>query len=138
MAFTRRVGAMSQGQQPGRYLYETTKGCYMAKELLFISITHLLMLCSTCNIFSHIDHNLVYRFLTTIFTIIGQFFQFSFLLSWIPEIVHRDAPDIRPNIPAFIYIRHPAGYRILQPDILPGTGYQKRPDVRQNMQQAPF
>ena len=29
----------------------------------------------------------------------------------------RDAPDIRPDNPAFFYIRYLAGYRILQPDI---------------------
>jgi hypothetical protein len=29
----------------------------------------------------------------------------------------RDAPDIRPDNPAFFYIRYPAGYQIGQPDI---------------------
>jgi hypothetical protein len=32
---------------------------------------------------------------------------------------YRDAPDIRPDIPAFFDIRYPAGYQIAQPD----TGY---------------
>jgi hypothetical protein len=34
----------------------------------------------------------------------------------------RDAPDIRPDNPAFFDIRYPAGYQIAQPDI--------RPDIR--------
>jgi hypothetical protein len=29
----------------------------------------------------------------------------------------RDAPDIRPDNPAFFDIRYPAGYRIAPPDI---------------------
>jgi hypothetical protein len=31
----------------------------------------------------------------------------------------RDAPDIRPDNPAFFYIRYPAGYQIELPDIRP-------------------
>jgi hypothetical protein len=31
-------------------------------------------------------------------------------------------PDIRPDYPAFFYIRYPVGYQIGQPDI--------RPDIR--------
>jgi hypothetical protein len=34
----------------------------------------------------------------------------------------RDAPDIRPDNPAFFDIRYPAGYQIALPDI--------RPDIR--------
>jgi hypothetical protein len=34
----------------------------------------------------------------------------------------RDAPDIRPDSPAFFDIRYPAGYQIAQLDI--------RPDIR--------
>jgi hypothetical protein len=34
----------------------------------------------------------------------------------------RDAPDIRPDKPAFFAIRYPAGYQIALPDI--------RPDIR--------
>jgi hypothetical protein len=37
-------------------------------------------------------------------------------------ITVRDAPDIRPDNPAFIDIRYPAGYQIALPDI--------RPDIR--------
>jgi Asp-tRNA(Asn)/Glu-tRNA(Gln) amidotransferase B subunit len=33
----------------------------------------------------------------------------------------RDAPDIRPDNPAFFYIQYPAGYQIELPDT--GTGY---------------
>jgi hypothetical protein len=32
-------------------------------------------------------------------------------------ILCRDAPDIRPDNPAFFYIRYPAGYQIALPDI---------------------
>jgi hypothetical protein len=32
-------------------------------------------------------------------------------------IASRDAPDIRPDNPAFFDIRYPAGYQIAQPDI---------------------
>jgi hypothetical protein len=32
-------------------------------------------------------------------------------------VVTRDAPDIRPENPAFFDIRYPAGYQIGQPDI---------------------
>jgi hypothetical protein len=32
-------------------------------------------------------------------------------------IIYRDAPDIRPDNPAFFYIRYPAGYQIALPDI---------------------
>jgi hypothetical protein len=32
-------------------------------------------------------------------------------------IVFRDAPDIRPDNPAFLDILYPAGYQIAQPDI---------------------
>jgi hypothetical protein len=32
-------------------------------------------------------------------------------------VISRDAPDIRPDNPAFFYIRYPAGYQIGQPDI---------------------
>jgi hypothetical protein len=38
------------------------------------------------------------------------------------DIAFRDAPDIRPDNPAFFDIRYPAGYQIAQPDI--------RPDIR--------
>jgi hypothetical protein len=31
----------------------------------------------------------------------------------------KDAPDIRPDNPAFFYIRYPAGYQIVMPDIRP-------------------
>jgi hypothetical protein len=31
--------------------------------------------------------------------------------------ITRDAPDIRPDNPAFFYIRYPAGYQIALPDI---------------------
>jgi hypothetical protein len=34
-----------------------------------------------------------------------------------PVPVIRDAPDIRPDNPAFIDIRYPAGYQIALPDI---------------------
>jgi hypothetical protein len=33
------------------------------------------------------------------------------------EINTRDAPDIRPDNPAFFYIRYPFGYQIAQLDI---------------------
>jgi hypothetical protein len=39
-----------------------------------------------------------------------------------PAIQIRDAPDIRPDNPAFFDIRYPAGYQIALPDI--------RPDIR--------
>jgi hypothetical protein len=40
----------------------------------------------------------------------------------IPNIFYRDAPDIRPDNPAFFDIRYPDGYQIAPPDI--------RPDIR--------
>jgi hypothetical protein len=33
------------------------------------------------------------------------------------SIITRDAPDIRPDNPAFFYIRYSAGYRVVLPDI---------------------
>jgi hypothetical protein len=39
-----------------------------------------------------------------------------------PTLLTRDAPDIRPDNPAFFDIRYPAGYKITQQDI--------RPDIR--------
>jgi hypothetical protein len=38
------------------------------------------------------------------------------------SLLNRDAPDIRPDNPAFFDIRYPAGYQIALPDI--------RPDIR--------
>jgi hypothetical protein len=34
-----------------------------------------------------------------------------------PEVIFRDEPDIRPDNPAFFYIRYPAGYQIALSDI---------------------
>jgi hypothetical protein len=31
---------------------------------------------------------------------------------YVYEIIFRDAPDIRPDNPAFFYIQYPVGYRI--------------------------
>jgi hypothetical protein len=42
----------------------------------------------------------------------------------------RDAPDIRPDNPAFFGIRYPAGYQIAQPDIRYGRIPDIRPDIR--------
>jgi hypothetical protein len=38
-------------------------------------------------------------------------------------VYFRDAPDIRPDNPAFVDIRYLAGYQIVMPDIRPDTGY---------------
>jgi hypothetical protein len=35
----------------------------------------------------------------------------------IVSVLTRDAPDIRPDNPAFFYIRYPARYKIALPDI---------------------
>jgi hypothetical protein len=35
----------------------------------------------------------------------------------LPVVILRDAPDIRPDNPAFIDIRYPAGHQIALPDI---------------------
>jgi hypothetical protein len=34
-----------------------------------------------------------------------------------PSVFSRDAPDIRPDNPAFFDIQYPAGYQIALPDI---------------------
>jgi hypothetical protein len=46
-----------------------------------------------------------------------------FVPDHLPVFKIRDAPDIRPDNPAFFDIRYPPGYRIALPDI--------RPDIRQ-------
>jgi hypothetical protein len=51
------------------------------------------------------------------------FIMFSFNDGNIPgSILTRDAPDIRPDNPAFFDIRYPAGYQIGQPDTDPISG----------------
>jgi hypothetical protein len=45
-------------------------------------------------------------------------------------VSNRDAPDIRPENPAFFDIRYPAGYQIALPDIRLGRIPDFRPNIR--------